>query len=159
MSGYGRTVLSAPPCVSFQAMKNGRPRPTHSPCLAIYASADEAAQPPDDRTYSAEVTGFRRNLPHHRSALLCFPEKSADSPYTRLIMIPPFIPFVKHKFGNNHKNLYKTLWFSQADLGNIFLYFAFQMERHYTSPPISRNLNISRMAFSRSILFSFGTVA
>ncbi len=24
------------------------------------------SQPPDYRTYSAEVTGFRRNLPHHR---------------------------------------------------------------------------------------------
>ena len=27
----------------------------------------EAVQPPDDRTYSAEVTVFQRNLPHHRS--------------------------------------------------------------------------------------------
>ena len=28
----------------------------------------EAVQPPDDRTYSAEVTVFQRNLLHHRSA-------------------------------------------------------------------------------------------
>ena len=27
----------------------------------------DAVQPPDDRTYSAEVTVFQRNLPHHRS--------------------------------------------------------------------------------------------
>ena len=56
----------------------------------------EAVQPPDDRTYSAEVTGFRRNLLHHRSARAVFP-------YTRSIMIPPFPPFVKHIFRNNHK--------------------------------------------------------
>jgi hypothetical protein len=28
----------------------------------------EAVQPPDDRTYSAEVTSFPSNLLHHRSA-------------------------------------------------------------------------------------------
>ena len=33
----------------------------------IRAALPEAVQPPDDRTYSAEVTAFRRNLPHHRS--------------------------------------------------------------------------------------------
>ena len=67
----------------------------------------EAVQPPDDRTYSAEVTSFPSNLPHHRSALMCFPEKSADSPYTRSIMIPPISLFVKHNFRKNHKNFYE----------------------------------------------------
>ncbi len=38
------------------------------PGAAIYAALSEAVQPPDDRTYSAEVTVFRRNLLHHRSA-------------------------------------------------------------------------------------------
>ena len=38
---------------------------------AIYAGATEAVQPPDDRTYSAEVTSFPSNLPHHRNALFC----------------------------------------------------------------------------------------
>jgi hypothetical protein len=52
----------------------------------------EAVQPPDDRTYSAEVTVFQRNLLHHRSA-------RAECPYTRSIMISPFLCFVKHFFG------------------------------------------------------------
>ena len=93
MSGYGRTVLSAPPCVSFQAMKNGRRKADLSPAAAIYAALTEAVQPPDDRTYSAEVTVFRRNLLHHRSA-------RAECPYTRPIMIPCFPLFVKHFFAN-----------------------------------------------------------
>ena len=33
--------------------------------MAIYAM-QQISQPPDSRTYSAEVTGLRRNLPHHR---------------------------------------------------------------------------------------------
>ena len=33
---------------------------------AIYASAHRTVQPPDDRTYAAEVTGKGRNLLHHR---------------------------------------------------------------------------------------------
>ena len=63
----------------------------------------EAVQPPDDRTYSAEVTSFYEQSPASSQCALCFPEKSADSPYTRLNIIPPHLPFVKHKFRNNHK--------------------------------------------------------
>jgi hypothetical protein len=55
----------------------------------------EAVQPPDDRTYSAEVTSFPSNLLHHRSARS---EKFANFPYTRPIMISPFRLFVKHIF-------------------------------------------------------------
>ena len=33
--------------------------------MAIYAM-QQISQPPDSRTYSAEVTGLRRNLLHHR---------------------------------------------------------------------------------------------
>ena len=59
----------------------------------------EAVQPPDDRTYSAEVTVFQRNLPHHRSA-------RAESPYTCSIMIPCASPFVKNFFRIFHEVLY-----------------------------------------------------
>ena len=74
----------------------------------------EAVQPPDDRTYSAEVTSFPSNLPHHRSARLCFPEKFANFPYTRSIMIPPFFLFVKHIFRKNHKNFLEFSFNSQS---------------------------------------------
>ena len=56
----------------------------------------EAVQPPDDRTYSAEVTVFQRNLPHHRSARAVFP-------YTRSNIIPPRLQIVKKNFRENHK--------------------------------------------------------
>ena len=95
--------MFTPPCVSFQAKKNGRRKADQPPAAAIYAAQTEAAQPPDDRTYSAEVTVFRRNLLHHRSAHL---EKFANFPYTRSIMIPRIYLFVKHIFRNNHKNFY-----------------------------------------------------
>ena len=71
----------------------GRPIPIGA---AIYASAHKAVQPPDDRTYSAEVTVFQRNLPHHRSA-------RAESPYTRSYIIPPWLRIVKQNFRKNHK--------------------------------------------------------
>ena len=71
----------------------GRPIPIGA---AIYASAHKAVQPPDDRTYSAEVTVFQRNLPHHRSA-------RAVSPYTRSDIIPPQLQIVKKNFRENHK--------------------------------------------------------
>ena len=68
MSGYGRTVLSAPPCVSLQAMKNGRHK------------ADPFCRRSDIRKrthtqFSRPMTGhtpqklpFSRNLLHHRIA-------------------------------------------------------------------------------------------
>ena len=56
----------------------------------------KAVQPPDDRTYSAEVTVFQRNLPHHRSARAVFP-------YTRSNIIPPRLQIVKQNFRKNHK--------------------------------------------------------
>ena len=70
-------------------------RPTLSLPQRYTQAQTETVQPPDDRTYSAEVTSFPSNLPHHRNAHL---EKSADSPYTRLINIPPLHAFVKHNF-------------------------------------------------------------
>lgn len=88
--------MSAPPCVSFHVMKNGRPRPTSFSARRYTPHASKAVQPPDDRTYSAEVTAFRRNLPHHRSARAVFP-------YTRSNTIPFEFPFVKKKFRKNHK--------------------------------------------------------
>ena len=71
----------------------GRPIPIGA---AIYASAHKAVQPPDDRTYSAEVTVFQRNLPHHRIARAVFP-------YTRSNIIPPRLQIVKKNFRENHK--------------------------------------------------------
>ena len=67
---------------------------------AIYASAFKAVQPPDDRTYSAEVTVFQRNLPHHRSARILIP-------YTRLNNITRILQIVKHNLRKNHKSRYK----------------------------------------------------
>ena len=49
-------------------------RPTFPYGAAIYASANiRPVQPPDDRTYSTEVTALRRNLPLHRSARIVSP--------------------------------------------------------------------------------------
>ena len=64
---YGeREILSTYPCVSFRFIRNtGAKRPVSAHDAAIYA-AYKGSQPPDDRTYSAEVTGLRRNLPLHR---------------------------------------------------------------------------------------------
>ena len=57
--------LSAYPCVSLHAMKKGRLVPA-----AIHRSdirrRTESFRPPDDRTYSAEVTSVRSNLLLHR---------------------------------------------------------------------------------------------
>ena len=104
VSGYGRTSLFTPPCVSFQPMKNGRRKADPFHLAQRYTQAQtDAVQPPDDRTYSAEVTSFPSNLLHHRSARFSFPEKFANFPYTRSIMIPPFFPFVKHYFCNFFK--------------------------------------------------------
>jgi len=77
-------------------MKNGRRKADQSPAAAIYAAQTEAVQPPDDRTYSAEVTGFRRNLLHHRSACAYFPR-------TRSIIVAFPSSFVKKNFRKNHK--------------------------------------------------------
>ena len=73
----------------------------------------EAVQPPDDRTYSAEVTSFPSNLLHHRSA-------RAEFPYTRPIILPPFYCFVKHNFRKNHKIFYVFLAFSEKKTSAAF---------------------------------------
>ena len=106
MSGYGRTVVFTPPCVSFRTKKNGRHEADLSPAAAIYAAQTEAVQPPDDRTYSAEVTSFPSNLLHHRSA-------RAEFPYTRPIILPPLPSFVKYNFRKNHKSFYVFLAVSE----------------------------------------------
>ena len=121
MSGYGRADLFTPPCVSFQAKKNGRRKADQPPAAAIYAAQTEAAQPPDDRTYSAEVTSFLSNLLHHRSARIIIP-------YTRPIILAPISCFVKNFFRKNHKIFYGFSYKTQgppkaalAFLGNIFM--------------------------------------
>ena len=134
MSGYGRTVVFTPPCVSFQAKKNGRHEADLSPAAAIYAAQTEAVQPPDDRTYSAEVTVFRRNLLHHRSA-------RAEFPYTRPIILPLMLPFVKYNFRKNHKNFYVFLALSE----NLFL----------ISPCLTLEVYRSNCTFSRICLVQY----
>ncbi|MDO5400649.1 MAG: hypothetical protein Q4F17_06685 [Eubacteriales bacterium] len=79
-------------------MKNGRPRPTFPPAQRYTQALPEAVQPPDDRTYSAEVTGFHRNLLHHRIARMVIPIASS-------IILSSEAPFVKHFFRIFHKNL------------------------------------------------------
>ena len=97
--------LSAPPCVSFRGMKNGRQKPTLSsdPSDIRWHVQKQFSRPMTGHT-PRKLPRFTSNLPHHRIARS---EKSADSPYTRLITIPPFFLFVKHIFRKNHKNLYR----------------------------------------------------
>ena len=66
MSGYGRTVHVHASVRITSGHENWPTSADHSSAPAIYASETEAVQPPDDRTYSAEVTAARRNLLHHR---------------------------------------------------------------------------------------------
>ena len=66
MSGYGRTVRVHASVRITSGHENWSTSADHSSAPAIYASETEAVQPPDDRTYSAEVTAFRRTLLHHR---------------------------------------------------------------------------------------------
>ena len=91
VAGYGRTfaVRAAVRIIPSHEKWPTEADPSFRP--AIYAGASRIVQPPDDRTYSAEVTAKRRNLPHHRSARAVFP-------YTRPIMIPPGTYFVKYFF-------------------------------------------------------------
>ena len=107
----------------------GRP----SPKAQRYTQAQRTIQPPDDRTYSAEVTSFPSNLPHHRSARAVFP-------YTRSIMIPPCSPFVKHFF----RIIYKKLPAFSSKSQNYFFSFP-SFSRHssfyiiYNVRPACRN--------------------
>ena len=71
----------------------------------------EAVQPPDDRTYSAEVTAFGAQSP---ASSQC----TRSLPYTRSIMIPPHPPIVNSFFRKNHKISYIFSVLSQ----NLFLW-------------------------------------
>ena len=75
----------------------------------------EAVQPPDDRTYSAEVTSFPSNLLHHRSA-------RAECPYTRSIILTRTAAFVNYFFRKFHKNFYVFLVFSEKKQLPFFMY-------------------------------------
>ena len=131
-----------------------RGRPILHPRGDIRQTLPEAVQPPDDRTYSAEVTAFRRNLPHHRIARC---EKSADFPCTRLNNIPRIGPIVKHIFRKNHKlncvfsvNMENYFYFFTADrcppqsykppvsVGNQR-----KREGHSNAPPLLYNITSS----------------
>ena len=94
--GTVELLLSAPPCVSFRAMKNGRPRPTHPSARRYTLVRPESFSRPMTGHTPRKLPFVRRNLPHHRSARAVFP-------YTRPIMIPSPRQFVKYKFRRNHK--------------------------------------------------------
>ena len=73
MAGYGRTLLSAPPCVSFQGMKIGRQAPTILLSPAIYASAKEA--------FSRPMTGHTpQKLPLYSAISCIIALRSAELP-------------------------------------------------------------------------------
>ena len=73
MAGYGRTLLSAPPCVSFQGMKIGRQAPTILLRLVIYASAKEA--------FSRPMTGHSpQKLPLYSAISCIIALRSAELP-------------------------------------------------------------------------------
>ena len=93
--GTVRTVCSRLRAYHSRPRKMADARPTFPLPQRYTQRKTEAVQPPDDRTYSAEVTSFPSNLLHHRSARS---EKFANFPYTRPIMISPFRLFVKHIF-------------------------------------------------------------
>ena len=81
-------------------------RPTF-PLPQRYTQAQtEAVQPPDDRTYSAEVTDFSQSPASSQCARIV-------SPYTRSNIVTSSSPFVKRFFGNNYKVLLKFSVISQ----------------------------------------------
>ena len=115
--------MSAPPCVSLNAMKNGRPRPTLPyQGAAIYASADKQFSRPMTGHTPRKLPSKTQSPASSQCALFVIPEKSADSPYTRFIILPPFYPNVKHNFRNNHKN---------------FLYFSFIIDNNFTPTAVT----------------------
>ena len=82
-------------------MKNGRHEADLSPAAAIYAALTEAVQPPDDRTYSVEVTVFRRNLLHHRSAICRLRPHTLDHFNTPGRVCQLFFHYKSQNFYNN----------------------------------------------------------
>ena len=54
---YGGEILYALPCVSFRLIRNTGAKGRHSPMARRSTQRMKSPQPPDDRTYSAEVTG------------------------------------------------------------------------------------------------------
>ena len=87
-------------------MKNGRLVPALPPMERRYTPHTCLPQPPDDRTYSAEVTVFRRNLLHHRSARSLIPNSRS------LIIIHRAVN-VKHYFGFFHNFFENFLYITE----------------------------------------------
>ena len=90
-------------------MADARPTFPLSPRYTL--AQTEAVQPPDDRTYSAEVTSFNEQSP---ASSQCAFRQAALGPYTRLNSIPCLFSFVKHFFGKNYKvfSLFLVIIFS-----------------------------------------------
>ena len=89
-------------------MKNGRLVPALPPMERRYTPHTCLPQPPDDRTYSAEVTVFRRNLLHHRSARSLIPN-------SRLLIIIHRAVNVKHYFGFFHNFFENFLYITEKN--------------------------------------------
>ena len=68
------------------------------------------SQPPDYRTYSAEVTGPGRNLPHHRSSRRGLSLPLHGSPRASFLSIPYQFGIVKQNFSFFHKIFPSFLW-------------------------------------------------
>ena len=98
VSGYGRTVLSAPPCVSLRAMKNGRPRPTLSlPGAAIYASASQGQ-------FSRPMTGHTPQKLPALAAISCIIAVRVVIPTALMYNITPPLT-CQALFREKHQNL------------------------------------------------------
>ena len=115
LSASLRTVkfLTTFPCVSFRGMKEtgaiSRPvPPNHSDIRRA-----QVLQPPDSRTYSAEVTSFPSNLPHHRRL----------RPNRRLIMI------------QQHPRVCQAYFFKKPSYFASFLHFLLVTVFHWPPAP------------------------
>ena len=88
--------MSAPPCVSFNAMKNGRPRPT-----LLHRRSDIRKR--FQKQFSRPMTGHTpRKLPSFDAISRIIAVRAVFS-YTRSIIIPPQRKIVKQNFRENHK--------------------------------------------------------
>ena len=115
MAGYGRTLLSAPPCVSFRGMKIGRQAPTILPLPGDIRQRSEA--------FSRPMTGHTPQKLPSFNAISCIIALHAGHPQTCTAMIPLGQQKVKHFFRIFYKDLplfsYITEIFASGQLYSI----------------------------------------
>ena len=88
--------MFTPPCVSFQAMKNGRRKADPFSCRSDIRKRKQ-------KQFSRPMTGHTPQKLPSFDAISCIIAVRAEFPFTRSIMIPYPLLFVKHKFRKNHK--------------------------------------------------------